>query len=77
MPEVRYTDLAISDDGQVILTGQGNSYTAVAKQLYLFQKSEFVSAVDINSMNQTTGNQESREIDFNVQLKLKDSSLLK
>lgn len=79
-PAVSYVDLAVSDDGQAILTAKAKSYGDVATQLFLFQNSEFIASVDINAMNQVVmpvNGEDSKEINFNVRLKLKDNSLLK
>lgn len=78
---VYYLNFVAGDNGEVLLLGHAPSYTDVAAQLMLFQTSEFLSGVEINTMNmiqdRTSKDALAKEVEFNVMLKLKDDSLLK
>jgi len=69
IPDVYYTNIGISSDGLVTLTGQATNYTTVARQYQVFlNNSEIFPKVTLGGFS--GGDQGKGGVGFNVQLKL-------
>jgi len=77
---VYFTNFSAENSGAAILTGAAKSYADVGKQLFIFENSDLVSSVAINSAAKKfkTGEEAaSAEIEFNAAIKFKEGAFKK
>ena len=85
---VLYNSLVAEDSGRVLLAATAKSYADVAKQIFIFENADFVKGIEVSSAGRSTSETseksgdkeiktEKTEVQFNVNLTLKDDALLK
>jgi len=78
---VYYTNFMVDETGKLTLSAVAVNYQDAAEQLAILQKADFVSEVEMNAItqqkSQTAENKETTAVQFNINMKLKETSLLK
>jgi hypothetical protein len=74
LPNVQFVDFNLSSAGNLGLSGRAQTYNALAKQILIFEKSEYVEGIKVSgiSLDQAGGVQFKTEISLDTKIFKKD-----